>query len=301
MEIFRFKKEKFNLENFIHYYNDNIEELLMEYPHYVSRICLIDRDYMDVIIFDEDYEYLNDAKDYKELLVNGEYALHFAIGKTYENEEKVELIDGIKFAILGYMFVQGLPFVADNEEFVVNKKTFKGFSGYVHYIDSIAKDKKLSIMDVLQDKTLLRDNISFVLKNVSYKIKSHNSVAPINEEQYIEALENYSENLFGMYYVPTNEFMLKKQEDGSTVPYGLYRFNFDRTYLSCNITKDLAFSHIALIGKQYAETDDATFNVNEVQKASIVAFAQFDGKVEKSTGIYDGGVQYCANQILRIK
>ena len=58
MEIFRFKKEKFNLENFIHYYNDNIEELLMEYPHYVSRICLIDRDYMDVIIFDEDYEYL---------------------------------------------------------------------------------------------------------------------------------------------------------------------------------------------------------------------------------------------------
>ena len=28
MEIFRFKKEKFNLENFIHYYNDNIEELV---------------------------------------------------------------------------------------------------------------------------------------------------------------------------------------------------------------------------------------------------------------------------------
>ena len=103
MEIFRFKKEKFNLENFIHYYNDNIEELLMEYPHYVSRICLIDRDYMDVIIFDEDYEYLNDAKDYKELLVNGEYALHFAIGKTYENAEKVELIDGSKFVLNHYM------------------------------------------------------------------------------------------------------------------------------------------------------------------------------------------------------
>lgn len=218
---------------------------------------------------------------------------------VFTNEGRHLLISqegGIKFAILGYMFVQGLPFISDDEEFVVNKKTFKGFSGYVHYIDSIAKDKKLSIMDVLQDKTLLQDNISFVLKNVSYKIKSPNSVAPINEEQYTEALENYSENLFGMYYVPTNEFMLKKQEDGSTVPYGLYRFNFDRTYLSCNITKDLAFSHIALIGKQYAETDDATFNVNEVQKASIVAFAQFDGKVEKSTGIYDGGVQILANQ-----
>ena len=75
----------------------------MEYPHYVSRICLIDRDYMDVIIFDEDYEYLNDAKDYKELLINGEYALHFAIGKTYENAEKVELIDGSKFVLNHYM------------------------------------------------------------------------------------------------------------------------------------------------------------------------------------------------------
>ena len=28
MEIFRFKKEKFNLENFIHYYNDNMKNYL---------------------------------------------------------------------------------------------------------------------------------------------------------------------------------------------------------------------------------------------------------------------------------
>ena len=33
MEILRFKKEEFNMESFIHYYNDNIEELLFEYPH----------------------------------------------------------------------------------------------------------------------------------------------------------------------------------------------------------------------------------------------------------------------------
>ena len=32
---------------------------------------------MDVVIFDEDYEGLDDASDYKELLLNGEYALHF--------------------------------------------------------------------------------------------------------------------------------------------------------------------------------------------------------------------------------
>ena len=60
---------------------------------------------------------------------------------VFTNEGRHLLISqegGIKFAILGYMFVQGLPFISDDEEFVVNKKTFKGFSGYVHYIDSIA-------------------------------------------------------------------------------------------------------------------------------------------------------------------
>ena len=39
MEILRFKDKEFNMENFIHYYNDNIEELLSEYPHYIARIC----------------------------------------------------------------------------------------------------------------------------------------------------------------------------------------------------------------------------------------------------------------------
>ena len=45
---------------------------------------------------------------------------------VFTNEGRHLLISqegGIKFAILGYMFVQGLPFVADDEEFVVNKKT----------------------------------------------------------------------------------------------------------------------------------------------------------------------------------
>ena len=46
MEILRFKKDEFNLEGFMHYYNDNIEELTFEYPRYVSRICLIDKDYI---------------------------------------------------------------------------------------------------------------------------------------------------------------------------------------------------------------------------------------------------------------
>lgn len=103
MEILRFKPEEFNISNFIDYYNDNVEELLMEYPHYISRICLIDRDYMDVVTFDEDYNNLEVAEDYKDLLVSGEYALHFAIGKTYENAEKVEIIDGSKMLLKHYL------------------------------------------------------------------------------------------------------------------------------------------------------------------------------------------------------
>ena len=103
MEILRFKDEEFNLASFIHYYNDNIEELLSEYPHYISRVCLVDRDYMDVIVFDEDYENLSDAKDYADLLKEGEYALHFVIGKTYEGAEKIELLNGQTYGLNHYM------------------------------------------------------------------------------------------------------------------------------------------------------------------------------------------------------
>lgn len=192
---------------------------------------------------------------------------------------------GIKFAILGYMFVQGLDASKDLET-IIGELEQKAGDDY-------------SLMEVLQDKQK-SGNITFIMKNVSYKIAGKNTLEPINKTQYEDALENYSENLFGIYYVPTNEFMLKKvkETDGTIkeVPYGLYRFNFDRTYLSCKITQGLCFSHIALIGKQYAETDDATFNVNEVQDASIVAFARFDGQIERDTGIYEGGVELLADQ-----
>ena len=103
MEIARFKFNEFDLNSFIEYYNDNVEELLMEYPNNISRVCLIDRDYMDVVIFDEDYEDIKCADDYKDLLINGQYDLHFAIGKTYEGNEKIELIDGQKYVLNHYM------------------------------------------------------------------------------------------------------------------------------------------------------------------------------------------------------
>ncbi|MEG0051180.1 MAG: hypothetical protein RR712_03295 [Terrisporobacter sp.] len=103
MEDIRFKKEEFKLEDFIDYYNENVKELLAEYPHYVTRICLIDKDYMDVITFEEDYVDLNESTDYMDLLLNGEYALHFVVGKTYEGAEKIEFIDDQKYILNYYL------------------------------------------------------------------------------------------------------------------------------------------------------------------------------------------------------
>ena len=102
MEPIRIKPEEFKLSNFINYYKDNSEELLLEFPKSISRVCLIDKDYMDVITFDEDYEDLEEANDYINLLLDEEYSLHFTIGKTYESCEKIEFIDGTKYSMKHY-------------------------------------------------------------------------------------------------------------------------------------------------------------------------------------------------------
>ena len=107
MEIFRFKKEKFNLENFIHYYNDNIEELLMEYPHYVSRICLIDRDYVDGItitggdplMLGNRYEVTKLCKLLKEKFPNKSIWLY--TGYEFEEIEALEVLQYIDLLIDG--------------------------------------------------------------------------------------------------------------------------------------------------------------------------------------------------------
>ena len=103
MEAIRINPEEFKLINFINYYNDNYEELLSDFPNYVSRICLIDKDYMDVVTFDEDYEELENAHDYERLLLEEEYALHFVIGRTDENLESVEFIDGETKSLKNYV------------------------------------------------------------------------------------------------------------------------------------------------------------------------------------------------------
>lgn len=103
MEPIRIKPDEFKLSNFINYYKDNSEELLLEFPDSISRVCLIDKDYMDVITFDEDYEGLEDTNDYINLLLDEEYSLYFTIGKTYEGCEKLEFIDGKKYSMKNYI------------------------------------------------------------------------------------------------------------------------------------------------------------------------------------------------------
>ena len=102
MEQIRISVDEFKLGGFINYYDDNIKEMLYDQDESVTRVTLIDRDYMDVITFDEDYENLETASDYEDLLLNEEYALLFIIGKTHEGAEKFEFIDGTKYSMKHY-------------------------------------------------------------------------------------------------------------------------------------------------------------------------------------------------------
>lgn len=103
MEPVRINTEDFKINNFINYYEDNAREMLFEYNNSVIRVNLIDKDYMDVITFDEDYEELQEANDYKNVLIDEEYALLFIIGKTHEGAEKFEFIDGTKYSMKHYL------------------------------------------------------------------------------------------------------------------------------------------------------------------------------------------------------
>lgn len=205
---------------------------------------------------------------------------------VFTNEGRRLLINqegGVKFAILGYMIVQGIDPKID---------LFK-------YIED---HPDMNLKDMVEKKQEY-GNLTFIMRDVNYKSTGKNSIMPKQEDLYNEALENWTDHLFGIYYVPTNEFMVRKvtktvagEPIEQRVPYGMYRFNFDSTYLSCKITSDINFSHILLFGKQYAETDDATFNIDDVQDGAIVAIAKFDGAVEKESGTFEGGVQILADQ-----
>lgn len=175
---------------------------------------------------------------------------------------------GIKFAILGYMLIEGLAGDADPSALCAG-----GLEARWKQIEEEADNAKMSTIEYL---TTQKTNMTFIMKNVPYIYAGTDGspngyVAPANIDEYREALANYKKNLYGTFYIPSTE-----TQDTNGNHYGSYAFNFDRTNLNCKIDKEngINIRHILVIGKQYAENKDATFNVNERQDASIVGVAE---------------------------
>lgn len=181
---------------------------------------------------------------------------------------------GVKFAILGFMIVQGISPLLETKE-------------YITEMERIAKENNETILQAMID-----NGCFFIMNNIKYIIDGKNTLKPMHPQLYSKGLENYVNNLYGTFYLPANEW----QTNGDGEYYGTYAFNFDRTYLGCKLTDDVSFSHIVLIGKQYAETSDATFDVSNLQDAGIVGIVKLAGTVSKETGAYDGGIQILQNQ-----
>jgi len=184
---------------------------------------------------------------------------------------------GIKFAILGYLLVGGLVRSMNDDDntpqdAIAAAASYEEKTGTPdaslrnlwNKLEEKAKDAKLSPIEYL----LNNDKITLFMKGVNYTIEG-NDILPSSKEAYTEAAENYKEHLFGSFYIPSTELMTNKGHR-----YGTYAFNFDKTYLNCDIKKDVDIRHVILIGKQYAENKEATFNVSQRQDASIVGIAE---------------------------
>lgn len=181
---------------------------------------------------------------------------------------------GMKFAILGYMILENVSPTEDLDD-------------YVDRMEDYAKTNSCSMMQAIID-----DGGYFVMNDVNYKINGKNTLVAKSANEYNDAILGYTNHLFGTFYLPANEYQTNEKGER----YGTYAFNFDRTYLNCSIYQDVSFSHIVLIGKQYAETSDATYDVSKLQDAGVVGIMRFAGTVDKDTGIYDGGLQILKNQ-----
>ena len=179
---------------------------------------------------------------------------------------------GIRLAILGGILIQGLEPV-DAADFF---DTYRGLT--------------------LDD--LRNDSIVLGLAGVHYThTMGTQNVTPSDKFAYEDAItdENITKHLFGTFYMPSREVF---SNNGTS--YGTYEFTYDKTSLACDFdvssNDSASFPLVAIIGKQYAETDDATFNVNETQKPIIVGVAQIAGKYDIDTDTFTGGIQFLGNQ-----
>lgn len=180
---------------------------------------------------------------------------------------------GVRFAAIGGILVQGLTPVAADELW----DTYRGLTF---------------------EQLLDNDNIVIGMPDVSYRSVNTGLIEPVNEEQYQAAIEdiksgNGLKHMFGTYYKPNREL---HSQSGSH--YGTYEFTYDKTSLAWDMGNDVSFSMLILLGKQYAETDDATFNVDTTQRPVIIGVAQLPGVYDDEIGpsSFEGGIEFLEEQ-----
>ena len=194
----------------------------------------------------------------------------------------VAQLGGIRFSVLGAVLIQGLKpvKVPEDKEDTSFEDAFKNLT-----LESLSLD----------------NGVVLGLKNVDYNALGGQKIFPVDLDSYQSAVNNITQNLIPLHYVPAQEV-----EDTLENVYGIYELDVDKTLLACNFAgddTDVSFAHIGLIGKQYTQTDDATYNVDHTQKPVLVGIAQLEGEYTEDTNIYEGGIQILAdqNQYVNIK
>lgn len=175
---------------------------------------------------------------------------------------------GIRFAVLGGLLIQGLTPKENLEDF---------YDTYRH----------LTLETLLEDGTL--DGVMLGLRGIDYVSRGNGNVVPSDEDAYNAALNEIQNHLYGTFYMPNREL---QSDSGSH--YGTYEFSFETSDFAWDKINDVSFGMIALIGKQYAETNDAVFNVDNTQKPVIVGLAQLPGSYDGT--VFEGGIQFLAAQ-----
>lgn len=156
----------------------------------------------------------------------------------------ISQVGGIKFAIAGALLVQGIDEISPS-------LTFEQLTGTGSVV-------------------LGMPGINYVSYSTGMVRVSSQS-----QESYNNALKNIYGNLFPVTYIPCRE--ISNDNGGS---YGSYEIDFDRTAISWDMANDISFDCLALIGKQYAETNDAVFNVDNTQNPVIVGYVQSEGGIQ---------------------
>lgn len=197
-------------------------------------------------------------------------------------------LNGIRFAILGAILVQGIePIKLTDEDKQRNPIDDEGHSTSPFY----------NAMRTLNLEELINTpGVMIGIKDVDYIAQRNQRIGVDDLNAYHDILDDIEKHLLPVYYVPSQEL-----QDNYGNIYGTYNFEFDRTTISVawpGTDDDMAvsFAHICLIGKQYAETNNATFNVNLTQRPVIVGVAQLDGEYEPATKTFVGGAQLLKNQ-----